>query len=467
MNTPDYINVLDYGATGNGAGDDTAAIKAAVAAVRANTVTGSWESIGLYFPPGRVYTCSSPIDFTGVKTIKCEGWLAYRGNVTAPCFIVRGPSKQAGGNYYFYGLYSMTVPYNHMRYPLIRFSGLRGARVQIGACNSYVEVFGDSTDTTYASTAWSEFHLGQTWRLEIHDNADSRNAWVNSNQFYGGALAQLRIGGPWRNITNVVDNGSGLCRVSCANHGYQTGNMVECYNVGGAVAANGIWLVTVIDANTFDLQGTAFSGTYTRGTGQCMGPPGYPHNDNAFYSTDIEDTNAVVHIQGDFNRVIGSRCEATGNSILAFGPGTYGNIFEQVGMTHGVKSLFAPIDMRVKDFGVGNFAGFQHWKFWDRTTIVQSWTPTTQWQSPSIKVQGGEVIYLTCPSNVWKPSLQEFDAKNNPVTTGAIQRFDNAGSCTLIIGYGAGPNVQLTVSSADGNPLPQFAAYHYTQKGPR
>ena len=66
-----------------------------------------------------------------------------------------------------------------------------------------------------------------------------------------GAIAQLRIGGPWRDITNVADNGAGLICVTCARHGCATGNMVECYNVRGVPNANAFDLLTVIDANTF------------------------------------------------------------------------------------------------------------------------------------------------------------------------------------------------------------------------
>ena len=35
--------------------------------------------------PGGAYACMSP-DITGISTIKCEGWLVYRGPVNATCF---------------------------------------------------------------------------------------------------------------------------------------------------------------------------------------------------------------------------------------------------------------------------------------------------------------------------------------------------------------------------------------------
>lgn len=66
-------------------------------------------------------------------------------------------------------------------------------------------------------------------------------------------------------ITNVANNGSGLFRVTSAAHGLTTGNRTIIASVGGATTANGNWVVTVIDANTFDLVGSTFAGTYTSG----------------------------------------------------------------------------------------------------------------------------------------------------------------------------------------------------------
>lgn len=66
-------------------------------------------------------------------------------------------------------------------------------------------------------------------------------------------------------ITNCVNNGSGLIRVISANHTLKTGDTIFIDGVQGVPAANGYWTVTVIDANTFDLQGSTFSGSYTGG----------------------------------------------------------------------------------------------------------------------------------------------------------------------------------------------------------
>lgn len=66
-------------------------------------------------------------------------------------------------------------------------------------------------------------------------------------------------------VTNVVNNGSGLCRVTVATHGFSTGNKVSISGVLGSTEANGTWTITVIDPNTFDLVGSVFNNTYVSG----------------------------------------------------------------------------------------------------------------------------------------------------------------------------------------------------------
>lgn len=58
-------------------------------------------------------------------------------------------------------------------------------------------------------------------------------------------------------ISNVVDNGSGLYRVTLAAHAAVTGDKVYVTGVGGAGVANNKWTATVIDGTHIDLQGSA------------------------------------------------------------------------------------------------------------------------------------------------------------------------------------------------------------------
>lgn len=68
-----------------------------------------------------------------------------------------------------------------------------------------------------------------------------------------------------KTVSGAVNNGSGLIRLTVTGHGYSTGDSIGVYGVGGTTEANGRWTVTVIDANTIDLQGSSFSHAYTSG----------------------------------------------------------------------------------------------------------------------------------------------------------------------------------------------------------
>jgi hypothetical protein len=66
-------------------------------------------------------------------------------------------------------------------------------------------------------------------------------------------------------ITNAVDNGAGLIRITSALHLLTTGDYTHIASVAGTTEANGEWEVIVIDANTFDLVGSAFTNPYVSG----------------------------------------------------------------------------------------------------------------------------------------------------------------------------------------------------------
>jgi ubiquitin-activating enzyme E1-like protein len=68
--------------------------------------------------------------------------------------------------------------------------------------------------------------------------------------------------GPLGAITNAVDNGAGLIRITDAAHGYSDGIYLRITGVTGTTEANGNWFITKIDANTYDLVGSAFVNAY-------------------------------------------------------------------------------------------------------------------------------------------------------------------------------------------------------------
>ncbi|MEI8019660.1 MAG: hypothetical protein WCH39_15750 [Schlesneria sp.] len=65
-------------------------------------------------------------------------------------------------------------------------------------------------------------------------------------------------------VTGVITNATNASPivVTSAAHGRTTGDQVVITSVFGNVAANGAWTITVIDANTFNLNGSVGSGAF-------------------------------------------------------------------------------------------------------------------------------------------------------------------------------------------------------------
>jgi len=81
----------------------------------------------------------------------------------------------------------------------------------------------------------------------------------------------------YRTVTNCVDNGSGLIRLTVATtNGMITGQYITVQEVGGVTASDGNWVATIVDNTTIDLQDSAFSGSYTNG-GYVVNNPSLPY----------------------------------------------------------------------------------------------------------------------------------------------------------------------------------------------
>jgi hypothetical protein len=74
-----------------------------------------------------------------------------------------------------------------------------------------------------------------------------------------GSLSQKDTG----TITNAT-NASPIV-ITEANHGLTTGTEITVTGVGGNTAANGTWVITVVDANTYQLNSSTGNGAYTSG----------------------------------------------------------------------------------------------------------------------------------------------------------------------------------------------------------
>lgn len=81
----------------------------------------------------------------------------------------------------------------------------------------------------------------------------------------------------YRTITNAVNNGAGLIRLTVATtNGMITGQSVIVADVAGVTAANGTFRITVINTTQLDLQASTFSGSYTSG-GYVIHNPSLPY----------------------------------------------------------------------------------------------------------------------------------------------------------------------------------------------
>ena len=78
-------------------------------------------------------------------------------------------------------------------------------------------------------------------------------------------------------ITNAANNGSGAIRITWSGTttpALVTGNIINISSIGGTIEADGSWVITVISANTFDLQNSVFLNAYTNG-GQAQQDQGF------------------------------------------------------------------------------------------------------------------------------------------------------------------------------------------------
>ena len=80
----------------------------------------------------------------------------------------------------------------------------------------------------------------------------------------------------YRVITNVFNTGGVIYLTVVNTSGFITNQNVIVGNVGGVTAANGSWVITVVDLTTISLNGSVFSGAYTSG-GYLINDPSVPY----------------------------------------------------------------------------------------------------------------------------------------------------------------------------------------------
>jgi hypothetical protein len=275
------LHVRDFGAIGNGTTDDTAAIQAAIdAAVGAG---GGIVRLGprRYRVSGanlvvRENVClEGPVQFPGGQRPSGDyrnipGTLLVASNRTVQVLraaTLRGITLIRDG---------MAPPPTTMRAAIELRDAMAGTAITVG------DASGLHHDVLLEDLLVLGFDLAvrsdNSQRLNLRrmrgDNRSgvfltrtydiSRIHDVHFWPFLTGNLTNISI--VQRAISAVANNGAGAVRVTTsAAHGLVTGDVVNTYGIGGVAGANNRFLATVIDTTRVDLQGSAFSGTWTGG----------------------------------------------------------------------------------------------------------------------------------------------------------------------------------------------------------
>lgn len=120
----------------------------------------------------------------------------------------------------------------------------------------------DAAQPNLFNRLWNYDYVLKRWTV-----ADMSGEYLASIARPGATLEGLDAIAPGAvSISGAADNGSGLVRLTVTStSGWATGDYKSVSGVGGVSAATGHWTITVIDGTHVDLQGSAFSGSYTSG----------------------------------------------------------------------------------------------------------------------------------------------------------------------------------------------------------
>jgi hypothetical protein len=116
------------------------------------------------------------------------------------------------------------------------------------------------------------FHCRAIDAITTRANSYARQSVVpDPSQVYKLRIRALNAGA-FINVTNAISGTGGVIRLTAAAHGCATGNNVWVEHMAGTTnggaMVRGSYTVTVVDANTLELQGTVFGGAYVQGTGR-------------------------------------------------------------------------------------------------------------------------------------------------------------------------------------------------------
>lgn len=134
----------------------------------------------------------------------------------------------------------------------------------VGAVTDFVDFMADLTPSSFIAANLDLIYNGWT-NYELQTVRSINFGTIKYTALGAEGRALLTRPNVTVNVTNAVNNGSGLIRISAVGHGLTTGNKVYIKNVTGTTEANGAWIVTVVDGDTIDLQGSTFTNAYVSG----------------------------------------------------------------------------------------------------------------------------------------------------------------------------------------------------------
>jgi len=131
--------------------------------------------------------------------------------------------------------------------------------------NLALSLIGGSTITTIDDPT-AQARACKKWFDTARDEALASHPW-------NFAIKRLSLKPAWQHDIDTITNASGVCRVGHDDHGLQTGDRVQVRGVQGVPGANGMWEISRVDDDRFDLIGSTFTGSYIPSTGEWVKLP--------------------------------------------------------------------------------------------------------------------------------------------------------------------------------------------------